>query len=187
MANPEETEQGALTTGELARRTGLTLRAVRFYEEAGLLIPARTPSGRRAYCDSDVVRLQFIADLRELDLSLEEIGELLMLRDGCKDAPELAGKLRAIVAEQLARTERRLSALQRLREEFVATRDRLDACGSCAATLPAAPCTACDVMGEAPRFMRLVVAKLCAAAAPRCPSKVEPDDALETGPIRAID
>lgn len=186
MAKTDGTEHGALTTGELARRTGLTLRAVRFYEEAGLLLPARTASGRRAYCDSDVVRLQFIADLRELDLSLEEIGELLMLRDGCKDAPELAGKLRGIVEEQLARTERRLSALQRLRAEFVATKQRLDACGSCEASLPAAPCTACDVMGEAPRFMRLVVAKLCGAASPACPgAEAELDD--PHGPVRSTD
>ena len=186
MVKPDGTEHGPLTTGELARRTGLTLRAVRFYEEAGLLLPARTSSGRRAYCDSDVVRLQFIADLRELDLSLEAIGELLMLRDGCKDAPELAGKLRGIVDEQLERTERRLSALQRLRAEFISTRARLDACGSCEASMPAAPCTACDVMGEAPRFMRLVVAKLCGAAAPLGP--IGGDDADDPrGPIRSTD
>jgi DNA-binding transcriptional MerR regulator len=60
--------------GELARRTGLTVRTLHHYHETGLLSPSgRTASGHRLYGESDVARLQQILSLRALGLSLAEI------------------------------------------------------------------------------------------------------------------
>jgi len=64
----------SMKVGELARRTGMSVRALHHYDALGLLRPGgRTPSGHRLYADSDVRRLQQIVSLKHLGLSLEEI------------------------------------------------------------------------------------------------------------------
>ncbi|HEX6558894.1 MAG TPA: MerR family transcriptional regulator, partial [Longimicrobiales bacterium] len=70
-----------LKVGELAERTGLTVRALHHYEQLGLLVPAgRTPAGHRLYSDASVAQLQKIAALKQLGMSLEEIGRWLANR-----------------------------------------------------------------------------------------------------------
>ncbi|MEP7384533.1 MAG: MerR family transcriptional regulator, partial [Gemmatimonadota bacterium] len=64
--------------GELARRTGLTVRALHHYDAIGLLIPSgRTPSGHRLYERDDVERLQQIQSLRLMGFPLDEVKRLL--------------------------------------------------------------------------------------------------------------
>jgi Hg(II)-responsive transcriptional regulator len=71
-----------LTIGEVARRAGVGVETVRFYEREGLLEqPARRPSGYRQYGEEVVSRLRFIRRAKELGFSLKEITELLALRD----------------------------------------------------------------------------------------------------------
>jgi MerR family transcriptional regulator, thiopeptide resistance regulator len=68
----------ALKVGELARRTGLTIRTLHHYDEIGLLKPSlHSGSGHRLYTLADVGRLQQILSLRQLGFSLEQIGECL--------------------------------------------------------------------------------------------------------------
>jgi DNA-binding transcriptional MerR regulator len=63
-----------LSIGELARRTGLTVKAVRFYADRGIVPPAgRTPTGYRRYHPSAVARLELVRTLRELGLDLATI------------------------------------------------------------------------------------------------------------------
>ncbi len=71
----------ALKVGELARRTGVTIRTLHHYDEIGLLNPSlRTEAGHRLYDADDVARLQKIVSLRQLGFSLEEI-------QACLDRP----------------------------------------------------------------------------------------------------
>jgi DNA-binding transcriptional MerR regulator len=64
----------ALKVGELARRTGLTVRTLHHYDEIGLLKPSlHTESGHRLYTAGDVARLQQVLSLRQLGFSLEEV------------------------------------------------------------------------------------------------------------------
>ena len=68
----------ALKVGELARRTGLTVRTLHHYDEIGLLRPSlHTEAGYRLYTDRDIARLQQVLSLRQLGLSLEEIRNCL--------------------------------------------------------------------------------------------------------------
>jgi DNA-binding transcriptional MerR regulator len=68
----------ALKVGELARRTGLTVRTLHHYDEIGLLQPSlRTESGHRLYTAGDVARLQQVLSLRHLGFSLEEVRDCL--------------------------------------------------------------------------------------------------------------
>lgn len=73
--------------GEVAHRTGLSLRTIRYYEEMGLVVPsARTAGGFRLYTDSDVARLQVVKRMKPLDFSLEETRDLLVTLDALEGA-----------------------------------------------------------------------------------------------------
>src|SRR5947209_4666850 len=68
----------ALKVGELAKRTGLTVRTLHHYDEIGLLKPSlHTESGHRLYTAADVARLQQVLSLRQLGFALEEIAACL--------------------------------------------------------------------------------------------------------------
>jgi DNA-binding transcriptional MerR regulator len=70
-----------LKVGELARRTGLTIRTLHHYDDIGLLKPSlHTDAGHRLYTATDLARLQQVLSLRQLGFSLEEI-------QGCLDRP----------------------------------------------------------------------------------------------------
>lgn len=82
----------AIHIGEVAGRTGLSLRTVRYYESVGLMTPSgRTEGCFRLYTEPDVQRLLLIRSLKAADLSLERLEELLSLRDQLRsDDPGLA-------------------------------------------------------------------------------------------------
>jgi DNA-binding transcriptional MerR regulator len=68
--------------GEVAERTGLSLRTIRYYEEVGLVTPsARSHGGFRLYTESDIARLMLVKRMKPLDFSLEEMRDLLSTLD----------------------------------------------------------------------------------------------------------
>lgn len=104
--------------GELAERTGLTVRALHHYDEIGLLVPSgRTAAGHRLYTADDVRRLHRIRALRGFGLSLAEIGELLA--GNGPDPKEL-------VAHQLAQVEERIAVSHQLRRQLLRVLAALD-------------------------------------------------------------
>ena len=69
------------TTGQLAKKAGVNIETIRYYERRGLIPkPGRRDSGYRQYSDETVKRVQFIRHAKELGFSLKEIHELLSLR-----------------------------------------------------------------------------------------------------------
>jgi DNA-binding transcriptional MerR regulator len=73
-----EDDEPVLSIGELARRTGLPVRTIRFWSDIGVVPPAaRTGSGRRLYDAACVARLELVATLRELGLSLADVRRVL--------------------------------------------------------------------------------------------------------------
>ncbi|MBI3159441.1 MAG: heavy metal-responsive transcriptional regulator [Chloroflexi bacterium] len=67
---------------ELSKHAAVPAKTIRYYEEIGLLPPPpRQPNGYRRYSETDIERLKLVAGARRLDFSLEEIKELLDLRD----------------------------------------------------------------------------------------------------------
>jgi DNA-binding transcriptional MerR regulator len=109
----------ALKVGELARRTGLTVRTLHHYDEIGLLQPSlHTEAGHRLYTAADVARLQQVLSLRQLGFGLEEV------RD-CLDRPDFSPL--EVIRQHVARLreqiewQRELCArLEALAEHFVA-------------------------------------------------------------------
>ncbi|WP_344969320.1 MerR family transcriptional regulator [Streptosporangium fragile] len=68
--------------GQVAERTGLSLRTIRHYEEVGLVpASARSQGGFRLYTEADVARLMVIRRMKPLGFTLEQMGELLAVTD----------------------------------------------------------------------------------------------------------
>lgn len=107
--------------GEVAERTGLSLRTIRYYEEVGLVVPSgRSPGGFRLYTDPDVDRLRLIMRMKPLGFQLDEMRELLAILDPHDGDPELADP-DARLAEFTANAEQaceKLRAKLRIAEEF---------------------------------------------------------------------
>ena len=83
---------GLLQIGQVAERTGLSLRTIRFYEEHGLVRPTtRSDGGFRLYSDDDVARLEVIKRMKPLGFTVDEMQELLTLLDDLAQRPEDAG------------------------------------------------------------------------------------------------
>lgn len=81
------TEPGHMQIGEVAERTGLSLRTIRYYGEVGLVVPsARSRGGFRLYTEADVDRLNLIKRMKPLEFSLEEMRELLETLDRLNSA-----------------------------------------------------------------------------------------------------
>ncbi len=98
----------ALKIGELAKRTGLTVRTLHWYDELGLLRPSlRSAAGYRLYTAEDVVRLHQIRALRQLGLGLEEVKETLERRTL---SPERVVRLHLARLKDQMERERRLCA-----------------------------------------------------------------------------
>jgi DNA-binding transcriptional MerR regulator len=120
----------AFSIGRLAAVTGLPVKTIRFYSDAGLLPPSgRTEAGHRRYTATDVARLQLVRTLRDLDMALETIGELLAgrrelgellaahvtaLEARDKELHRQLAVVRAAAASPTAATLRRVHALSRL-------------------------------------------------------------------------
>ncbi len=108
--------------GEMARRTGLSVSAIRFYEEKGLIEPIRTGGNQRRFLRSDIRRLSFVLIAQELGLALAEIEhEMAKLPHGrtptARDWRQISSSIRGALDDKIAQLQR--------------TRDRLDGCIGC--------------------------------------------------------
>ena len=102
--------------GELADRLGITTKSIRFYEGIGLMPdPVRTPSGYRDYAEADAERLTFIKTAQRLGLSLDEIREIIALRDRGQQPCRYVAE---VLHRQVADLDRRIRELRALRAEL---------------------------------------------------------------------
>ncbi len=111
-----------LTIGDLAVRTGISVSAIRFYEEKGLVHPFRTSGGQRRFLRSDIRRLSFALIAQRLGLTVPQIAaELARLPQG-RTPTQADWKRTASGVRKLL--DQRIAALTR-------TRDTLDGCIGC--------------------------------------------------------
>lgn len=103
--------------GEVARTTGLTPRALRFYEARGLVTPRRTMGGRRVYGPGELARLHAAIALKRAGFTLKRISELLAGREV---------DLARLVSSQLARIDEQAAALADSRGLLVSVQSRME-------------------------------------------------------------
>ncbi|WP_229069127.1 MerR family transcriptional regulator [Actinoplanes sp. DH11] len=88
--------------GEAADRVGLSIRTIRHYEEAGLVVPsARSEGGFRLYTEPDLDRLRVIKRMKPLGFTLDEMRDLLTTLDALSD-PAVTGDGRTVLQDRLA-------------------------------------------------------------------------------------
>ena len=120
MAKYRAIPQGFMTVGEVARKMGVTVRTLQYYDKEGLLSPsAESEGGRRLYTNKDLVMLHQIVSLKSLGFSLEDIkGRLISLEtpaDVANALTEQADDIRQKI-EQLTAS---LSAIEQLKAEVL--------------------------------------------------------------------
>lgn len=108
--------------GQIAERTGLSLSAIRFYEDQGLVHPGRNRGGQRAFERADIRRLSFIMIAQELGFSLAQIKQVLapLPRDRAPTKAEWSRISQSFRADLDARITK-----------LTALRDKLDGCIGC--------------------------------------------------------
>jgi DNA-binding transcriptional MerR regulator len=130
--------------GEVAERAGLSTKALRYYEQAGLLDqPERTPSGYRDYDQSVFDRLRFIRAAQTVGLTLGEAKGIIVFRDQ-GDPP--CGHVLDLIEARATDLDRRIIELRRLRDELrgLARRGRSLSPDACAPNL------VCHILNPAP-------------------------------------
>jgi DNA-binding transcriptional MerR regulator len=111
-----------LKIGELAAELNLNPRTIRYYEQIGLLPdPERTPAGYRLYGREDRERLEFILKAKCIGLTLEDIGEVLLLRGEGKRPCQ---RVLSVVDEKVAVIDEQLRTLSDLRDELLTLRNK---------------------------------------------------------------
>ncbi len=108
--------------GELAKLTDCPVETIRYYEREGLLPPpARSEGNYRLYTQAHSERLTFIRNCRTLDMTLEEIRSLLVLRDSPQDQCE---NVNALVDEHILHVKARIDGLLALQVQLIDLRQR---------------------------------------------------------------
>ena len=102
-----------MNIGEAAKAAGLPVKTIRYYEEIGLVRPARSENGYRVFSESDLHKLNFLGRSRALGFSIEDCRALLALyEDGTRSSSEV----REIAERHLAGIESKITDLQSLRD-----------------------------------------------------------------------
>lgn len=118
------------TIGAIARRAGVNVETIRYYQRIGLVRePARPQGGVRRYPAATVERIRFIKRAQDLGFSLSEIAGLLRLNDGthCRDTRTLAARKLALVEGRI----HDLTAVRRTLRRLIAECDAGEADASC--------------------------------------------------------
>ena len=105
------------TTGELAKLCGVTVRTVQYYDSRGILIPsALSEGGRRLYSEEDAKRLKIICFLRDLDLPIDAIHQLLREAHPEKVISLLIEQQEKTLSDEISEKEEKLEKLRELKK-----------------------------------------------------------------------
>ena len=101
-----------MNIGEMSRTVGLPAKTIRYYEDIGLVRPARGPNGYRDFSARDAHRLAFLGRARSLGFSIPECRTLLSLHE---DRDRASAEVKAVAAEHLERIAQKIDTLQALK------------------------------------------------------------------------
>ena len=112
--------QGYMTAGAVAKKMGVTVRALQHYDKEGLLPPsALSEGGRRLYTDKDIIKLHQILSLKHLGFSLDDIRDRLIPLDTPGDVAQILSEQAVIVREKIAGLTESLSKIEALKAEVL--------------------------------------------------------------------
>ncbi|MFD1175834.1 MerR family transcriptional regulator [Paenibacillus puldeungensis] len=112
--------QGYMTVGEVAKKMGVTVRTLQYYDEEGLLSPScESEGGRRLYTDKDVIKLYQILSLKHLGFSLDDIKNRLTSLDTPADVADALTEQAATIREKLETLSEALKEMETLKAEVL--------------------------------------------------------------------
>ena len=104
------------TTGEIAKLCGVTVRTVQYYDSRGILIPSElTEGGRRLYSEDDIKRLKIICFLREMDIPIDAISQILKEEHPENVISLLIEQQETALSEEISEKEEKLEKLRELK------------------------------------------------------------------------
>jgi len=134
----------SLRVGDLAKRTGKTVRALHLYEEHGLLTPAqRSSGGYRLYSRDAEVRVRWIEKLQQMGFSLTDIKQIVQDVERSKNAPDAMQRVQDLFREKLDDTREQLRRLSALENELEASLTYLETCDGCQTDALLVACSEC--------------------------------------------
>ena len=140
----ERTGSRTLRVGDLAKRTGKTVRALHLYEEHGLLAPAqRSSGGYRLYNRDSELRVRWIDKLQQMGFSLTDIKQIVQDVERSRNAPDAMQRVQDLFREKLEETREQLRRLSSLESELQASLAYLETCDSCETEELLGACGAC--------------------------------------------
>ena len=101
-----------MNISEVSKRAGLPAKTIRYYEEIGLVSPARSDNGYRSFRDSDLHKLAFLGRARALGFSIEDCRNLMTLYENRGRA---SSDVKAIASEHLVAIDAKLAELSQMR------------------------------------------------------------------------
>ena len=116
MAEQQKTETAYMTVGEVAKKMGVTVRTLQYYDREGLLSPSGKRNGRRLYSDRDLILLHQILSLKHLGFSLHDIKDRLISLESPAEVARVLGEQEQAVRKQLASLRETLTQLEALRK-----------------------------------------------------------------------
>lgn len=109
-----------MTVGEIAKKMGVTVRTLQYYDREGLLSPsAESEGGRRLYTDRDAIRLHQILSLKHLGFSLDDIKNRLIPLDTPADVAQVLAEQAAAMREKIEALSESLKEIEALRAEVL--------------------------------------------------------------------
>jgi DNA-binding transcriptional MerR regulator len=138
-----------LRVGELAKRTGKTVRALHLYEELGLLRPVhRSKGGFRLFSPSAVARVQWISKLQDAGFSLHQLQDFLATVEHTDIASRAMDRVRDVFQQKLREAREQIGKLQQLEGDLLESLQYLEACKTCQPPYAPEECGVCNHNGH---------------------------------------
>ncbi len=125
MTEQREAKKTTFSISELADELDISTRAIRFYEEKGLILPDRTQGNHRIYRRRDRARLKLILRGKRLGYSLDEIAEMIGMAEFDMDEVEQLKKGLAYGKKKLREIDRHMEELQILKQDLLAVQQKI--------------------------------------------------------------
>ncbi|MBI1283311.1 MAG: MerR family transcriptional regulator [Thiobacillus sp.] len=144
--------------GEVARRVGVSISALRLYEQRGLIKAGRSEGGTRHYGEEDMERFRAIVSLTRVGVSIDPLARLARIRVESASGDVASQRVEAVLAEVEADIEVRLKLLQSARTDIRRAKQQLTGCHGCPKRPTRRNCTGCPVAAKllACQVMRIV-------------------------------
>lgn len=143
----------------IAEKTGKTSRALRYYEQLGILSPdMRTDAGYRMYSDKAVFQVEWIEKLNRLGFSLPEIKSFLSSFESIESASDLMAQMGALYQEKLIEVQKQIVLLQQLATELQDSIQFTEQCKPCHLRVDQSDCSNCTLHGHEPTRIPILIA-----------------------------